>query len=497
MIALDGGDLKFIRRRLDRLPTMRAALEKGGLIETTMPPGLPGAAWHTFTNACEPGKHGLYQHLIWNPARMSLRKMNPEWCYCEPFWSDLEESGYNVGVVDVPYTFPRGLDRGVVVTDWSTHGQTCPFACSRPDVAKMLQRIGKSPIRRETPVRKTPAQLADIHRRLLRSANLKGDLLTEMVRDLDLDILIAVFAETHRAGHTLFTEADELEASESSDTPLLNVYREVDKQIARILHEVDPDTTTVVLFSVQGMDRDYAQGHLIPGLMRRLNEVFLQKWCGSSPQPPRYPGFISRLRSLVPDKIQHFVGDLAPEFVREFVVEQEIVGGLDWSRTPGFALRTDVRTELRLNLVGREASGFLERGSDLHHRYVEFVRKTFLELRDADTDGLLVSDVVDNHAMFPGPLQDVLPDLTVTWRPVPLALRVQSPTIGAFDLQPTDVRGGDHNDNGFAVVFDGPPGIEIPPLTTTSEFGEFVKNLAGSCLSTELAAATPVTSART
>ena len=70
MIALDGGDLKFIRRRLDRLPTMRAALEKGGLIETTMPPGLPGAAWHTFTNACEPGKHGLYQHLIWNPARM-------------------------------------------------------------------------------------------------------------------------------------------------------------------------------------------------------------------------------------------------------------------------------------------------------------------------------------------------------------------------------------------------------------------------------------------
>ncbi len=492
MIGLDGGDLHFIRRRLAELPRLRAALETGELYETTMPPGLPGAAWHTFTNACEPGTHGLYQHLIWDPSRMGLRRMNPEWCYCKPFWGDLEQSGYEIGVVDVPYTFPTGLGKGVVVTDWATHGQTCPFACSRADVAQMIQRLGKSPIRRETPVRKTPSQLAGIRRRLLRSAKLKGDLLTQMIRELDLDMLICVFAETHRAGHTLFQDVDERDTAETSSA-LLDIYRAVDQQIGRVLDEVDPATTTVVLFSVQGMERDYAQGHLIPELMRRLNEAFLQKWCGSPPRPPRRGGAISRLRSLVPARLQHFVGDLAPEFVREFVVEQEIVGGLDWSRTPGFALRTDVRTELRLNLIGREARGFLERDSDLHHRYVDFVRKTFLELRDAETNALLVKDVVDNHQMFPGPLEDALPDLTVTWRPEPLARRVQSQTIGAFDLNPADVRGGDHTDNGFAIVFAGPPcRDELPPLTSTSEFGDFVKALAERCLSGQ-----PMANART
>ena len=47
----------------------------------------------------------------------------------------------------------------------------------------------------------------------------------------------------------------------------------------------------------------------------------------------------------------------------------------------------------------------------------------------------LVADVVNNHELFPGPLQDALPDLTVTWKQEPLAHRVTSPTIGAFDLQ--------------------------------------------------------------
>ena len=53
-------------------------------------------------------------------------------------------------------------------------------------------------------------------------------------------------------------------------------------------------------------------------------------------------------------------------------MKREIVGGVDWSQTPGFSLRTDIRAELRLNLVGREPRGMLEPDSKLKEAYVRF-----------------------------------------------------------------------------------------------------------------------------
>ncbi len=474
MLGLDGADLDFIRTRAEHLPTLNRALSSGPLFEPKAPEALSGSVWPTFYSGCHPGIHGMYQHLVWDAARMGLRRIGHDWCFYEPFWKELEQRGHRVVVMDVPYSFGTGLTQGVEITDWGTHGQTFPMRCNQPDVAARIRRFGRSPIGRETPVKKTPGQLSALCGNLKRAAAKKADLVRLLMKDLEWDLFITVFAETHRGGHLFYSEIDAL--PDGGTSPMLEVYRSIDTALADILKDAGPDTTAMI-FSVHGMMRNPAQEHVVAPLMNRLNAAFLQDHCGRNSVKPRSRGgVVGALRKSVPARLQHAVGAAAPDGVRQWVVEREIIGGLDWQSTPGFALRTDIRTELRLNLIGREAKGFLEAGSRLHRCYIDFLRKSILNLTDADTGARLVDDMVDIQAQFPGPRSDRLPDYAITWRTEPAARRVHIPSLGSLTVNRPGVRGGDHTDFGFAILMPNGNGLppDLPPLDTVADFAHFV-----------------------
>jgi predicted AlkP superfamily phosphohydrolase/phosphomutase len=472
-LGIDAGDLGYLENRRSQLPAIAKLLDQSSVFQPAAPKALSGSVWPTFYTGKHPGHHGIYQHLVWDAERMGLRRIGADWCEATPFWQALEQRGLDVIVIDVPYSFPVYLKRGVEITDWGTHGQTYPAAGNRAEVTSFLRSCGPGVIGRETPVQKTPRQLDRLRHQLIESAAKKGELISRSLRAFPWQVCIAVFGEVHRGGHTLYSDSDE--RSSTAETPLLDIYRAVDKAIARILGEVDLESTTVVLFSVHGMMRDNAQGHLVRPVMQRINRWFLGTGNGAG------PGIIGRLREWVPARLQHAVGAAAPDAVRQWVVEQEIVGGKDWSRTPGFALRTDIRTELRLNLQGRERAGILDTQSAAYAAYRELAKQTFLELRDTATNTRLVDEVVDIPKLFPGKRSHALPDLVVTWNQAPSARHVHSPRIGSLEVEPTGARGGDHTDSGFAVVTTPDAGSDtenLPALNTTWDFAAFLSQLA-------------------
>jgi hypothetical protein len=183
---------------------------------------------------------------------------------------------------------------------------------------------------------------------------------------------------------------------------------------------------------------------------------------------------IPYLRKAVPSRWQFAIGASSPDVIRQWVVEKEMIGGLDWARTPAFALRTDIRTELRLNLVGRESQGMLIPNSDMHGAYVEFMKTALLELRDRDSDARLVDEVVDTHELFPGARSAFLPDFVITWHSRPFVKRLYSPLVGDMSSdQPAGARGGDHTDYGFAIV---PPALaDLYPLHHIKDIAAFSK----------------------
>ncbi len=471
-LGIDAADLDYLEARQRLLPAFSRLLEQGRIFRTAAPKALSGSVWPTFYTGKHPGHHGMYQHLVWDADRMGLRRIAPDWCQATPFWQALEDDGLDVIVLDVPYSFPAYLKRGVEITDWGTHGQTYPLAGNRDEVRRFLRNFGPGLIGRETPVHKTSRQLDAIRRQLIESAARKGEVISGLMREFPWDVCIAVFGECHRGGHTLFADQDAGEPGDR-ETPLLDVYRAVDRAISRILDGIDLESTSVLLFSVHGMTRDNAQGHVVRPIMREINRTFLGTGNGGG------SGLVRRLREAVPSRLQHAVGAAAPDSIRQWVVEQEIVGGMDWTKTPGFALRTDIRTELRLNLRGRERAGLLDPGSPDCARYVDLVKETFLELRDAETETRLVDEVVDIPKLFPGERSDRLPDLVVTWKNAPSARIVHSPRIGSLRLEPAGARGGDHTDFGFAALMSPDTTLEnLPRLETTWDFAGAVSHLA-------------------
>jgi predicted AlkP superfamily phosphohydrolase/phosphomutase len=480
-IGLDAGDFSFIRSRRAQLPLLAKLAETGFFCEPAAPKALTGSVWPTFYTGSHPGHHGIYQPIVWDAESMGLRLIGPDWCAFRPFWADLEDRGRNVIVLDVPYTFPVFLKRGVEISDWGTHGQTRPAATNRPDVRAFLRKFGASPIGRETPVRKNRTQLAAIHRQLLESVDRKRDLIALLMEQFDWDVFITTFAEVHRGGHTLYDEGDMIDSS--ADTPLLDIYRRVDNALHCILESLHPERTTVVFFSVHGMMRDHGQNHLVKPVMDRLNQEFLKRHLGREVRLQRTGGLIAWLRQTVPASLQYAIGEAAPDSVRRWVVEREIIGGVDWSQTPGFSLRTDIRAELRLNLFGRESRGILEPDSKLMDAYVDSLCRTLLELRDCDTGNLLVDEVIPIQTLFPGERSHALPDFCITWRPAPLACRVWSAEIGEVEARPSGARGGDHTDLGFVSVSLSKrtkarlDSNAFPPVRNIWDLGSLIKRL--------------------
>lgn len=476
LIGIDAGDLRFIRSHAESLPTLRRFCDEGRCIETQSPVGLSGSVWPTFYTGTPPGEHGIYQHLVWDAEKMGLRLIAPDWCGHRPFWADLEEQGHQVVVMDVPYSFAGHLKHGVEIVDWGTQGQTQPFFCNDRDLSKrILREFGTSPIGRETPVHKNRRQLDKVRRSLIASARKKAELTQALMRELDWDVFLTVFAETHRGGHALFgAEGDP--ASET--TPLLDVYRAVDEAVGQLLKCVDLSETTVMAFAVHGMTRDDAQSHIVRPLLDRVNKRFMEEHFGVNPEVARGGGFVRALRRSVPSTLQLAAGELAPDAVRRWVVERELVGGLDWSRTPGFALRTDIRSELRLNLCGREARGIVEPQSKEHRAYVAAVRQAFGPLRNAETGALLVDEVVDIRDLYPGRAAEALPDLVITWHREAAARKLVCPSFEPIELTPVGARGGDHTDSGFALLM-GPAAEygELPPLKETHDYAGFIGGL--------------------
>jgi predicted AlkP superfamily phosphohydrolase/phosphomutase len=475
MIGVDAADIEFIEASAGELPTFRRVLAEGvrfDLDSTT--DVLTGSVWPTFYTGTMPGDHGVYHPIQWDPATMRARRVSDEWLYCEPFWCDLERRGETVVAFDVPFAFPSRLQRGIEINSWGTHEYLGAFSSNRPEIARELRRrFGAHPMGHDTPVPRSRRHTETVPGRLAAGARMKGQFARRLLAATDWSLFLVVFGETHRGGHLLWPEPG-YEPFTAPRDALLKVYRAVDEAVGHVLDGLDADTTTVV-FALHGMETNRSQGHFVRPVMDRVNAGLGER----AGPPPRIGGLVRMLREAVPGRLQHAIARAAPIGLLDWVSDRDVTGGMDWRRTPGFALRPDLHGYLRFNLAGREAAGILPPGGEAHRSYLDRVRRAFLSLETETARLRIVRDVLSMAEVFPGARSSMLPDLVVRWERLPQATRVQSGSLGAFSGEPDNGRCGEHRSRGFAAL-SGPRRSEsLPPLTHGRDFPAFVRALLG------------------
>lgn len=480
MIGVDAADTDFLRSHQGSLPTFRRLLSLPACREIrTTSSLLTGSVWPTFFTGRPPGEHGIYHHLQWDPAQMSLRRVSEDWLYAEPFWYDFERRGRTVTALDVPMTMPSRLERGVEILNWGSHDQLSPFGSNDRALARDVQRkFGRShPMGAEIPVNKTEPEVRRIRDNLVSGARRKGELIRWLMEVRPSDFFVTAFGETHRGGHILWPE----EGSDDSPLPpdaLLDVYRAVDAALAEVITAAETRGATVVVFALHGMGPNLSQEHFVPQVMDRLRSA--PSSTGQSNGDGEQRSLMRNLRERVPASWQNLVGQTVPVWVRDWVVTRQISSGYDWSETRCFPLLADYNGYLRWNRRGRERDGSLDASSQEQVAEKKRLISAWRNLRLSPDDAPLVAEVVEASEAFPGSRTDYLPDLIVTWAPEHPATTVESDQIGRIEATLATGRGGNHRHTGFFTVLgDGADAMERVEVNSIEDLSRLAAAIAG------------------
>ncbi|MFN7921889.1 MAG: alkaline phosphatase family protein [Bryobacteraceae bacterium] len=424
MIGLDSADRSLVEHWCDSgdMPVLRKLRDQGAWGRLETPPGLADdSLWASFATATSPGRHGRF---FWRAVKSG--SYETELCRYQPppvspFWVALSESGKRVAVIDVPKCPLTPGINGIQICDWLTHGRDYPETCSHPaDLAEqVIERFGADHTDRPQSEwmcwmeALPPERMPEFRRHAIESIERKTRLCLELLEQGGWDLFLAVFKEAHCIGHQCWPLLG------SQDDPVKAVYRELDRAVGALVERAGPDAR-VIVFSDAGMSSNETGEHFLDILLQQLESHLIT------------------MRQRVRRKWRR--SDAHPQAGRLFypLEHNEISGAV------------------RFNLIGREPSGLVRRGSEeqtLRRR----LTAELLALRDPGSGQPVVEAVLDSNEVFPGGERERLPDVFVVWARRGPLVGAASSTLGELHAGPHKFRPGNHVSGGFYVASG--PGI--------------------------------------
>ena len=456
MLGLDAVSLPFIRENIGQLPVLASFLESGTLRELQSPATyLSASVWPTFSTGKQPGEHGQYFPFQWSGRDQRYRRVaDPCWSEqfdCEPFWHVVAKAGVPTIAFDIAHALHDERAPCVQITNWS-YQSSGDAKASHPELLREIKRrFGRRPIGPEVPVPKNARQCAAIRNQLIAAVRAKADATLYLMQQ-PWRLFVTGWYEAHRAGHNLWAVEGDF-GSEAATSAMLDVYRETDRQLGRILAEVERQgsCTSVLVFALHGMEPNRAQDHFLTEVLWRLNNLYLGRETTGTNKPAAQNATAS-LRHMLPSSLQYWAASLLGEGVQDWVVNRALTGGRDWQATPSFPVLSGGEGLIRLNLKGRETNGFFDRGSAELNHYVEWLKERLSAIEVCCTGERLIDKIVVVDDTFSGVRRDFLPDLILDWRPTAPVHRIRSADIGEIEVSLATGRGGNHNDRAFAIA---------------------------------------------
>jgi predicted AlkP superfamily phosphohydrolase/phosphomutase len=486
MLGLDSISLPFIQENLRTLPVLASLLKRGVLRPLSTPAThLSAAVWPTFLSGKQPGEHGQYFPFQWSAEHRQFRRIaGAQWSeeFADPpFWHDIAESGVLTIAFDIGHAL---CDEGapcLQITNWSYQSSGAAKA-SDPQVLKELRkRFGRRPIGHEVPIPKTARQCAGIRRQQIAAVKAKADATLYLMRK-PWRLFVSGWYEVHRAGHNLWPSDGDF-ASDASPDAMLAVYQETDRQVGRICAALDRDETetSLLLFSLHGMEPNRAQDHFLPEILSRLNLIYLGEQLNRSERPSTLNA-MALLRRALPATLQYRTASLLGEAVQDWVVNRALTAGREWDRTPSFSLISGGEGLIRINVKGRESPGFFDPESAELAAYVSWLGERLAAIEVCETGEPLIEEIVNVDAVFPGARRRFLPDMILRWAPKAPVHRIRSPEIGVIEVSLATGRGGNHNDRAFMIASGGDAFLQaVAPIHDVADLGKAAEALLLTC----------------
>jgi predicted AlkP superfamily phosphohydrolase/phosphomutase len=478
VIGLDAAEPSLVRQLMEQgeMPALKSLLARGAWRRVHSPADIgSGAVWPTFITGEDPKVHGIYGEWAWQPHLMNINRYTGR--HLTPFWQSLAQRGATIGVLDVPFAPIVGLPAGFEVSEWGAHDALEGRMQLHPaSLSDLVSQTRPHPFQREN----IDASGPDDYQRLTRVASesldgvkLRGEVARRLILETEPNLALVTFTEIHHAAHYFwhalapshpFYADDSFRNSRAvaaASSALLDIYREVDKQIAGLI-EVAGREAFVMIFSLHGMQPT----HGIPSFLAPL--LLETKWSritGLSSQSWRERALsaFAALKRHTPLPLKKLYYKTVPRTATYQLAQTTMLPSYDWSRTRAFSLPTDQHGWIRLNLMNREARGIVP--LEQYEATCCELRQMLLELVTEEGEPLVRDCFITSNSREEA-LAQPLPDLIVHYTDAAFRspLRIKGLSLEA---KPTGKKfTGQHAPEGFLLATDE-QGV-IPDAATIS-----------------------------
>jgi len=483
LIGLDAFDPELAAQwaAAGELPALARLFERGARAPVHNPVGVfVGAVWVNFASCLRPDRHRFHCWDEIDPRDYEWRLRSPDPDY-DSFWKRIGDSGRRVAAVDVPHSRTPHAINGVEVNEWGCHDRHFGLHSSPVDrTAQLVAAHGLHPVYGiESYAARDFAPDDLVHRRgryrtiveeralleeLKAGAITKGEILQSLAREESWDLLVGVFGESHAVGHQQYHLHDRSHPRFDSETqqrlggdPLLQVYREIDAALGRLLDFVSTDALVLVHLS-HGMTVHNDGTHLLDEVLALLDQGSPKRSAANVLRKIAQPA-APELRRLatawrVPASARRFLG----QWLRAGRPRHRA------GRRFFMAPNNSVYGGVRLNLAGREPRGRVEPNEV--EELCRTLERDLLELINVATGKPAILAVIRSDAHHIRHPDDTMPDLFIEWdRSAPIET-VLSPKTGMVRTAYTGSRSGDHRPDGLLLAMgpDFAAGAEFPAI---------------------------------
>lgn len=438
LLGLDAGDAELIERWCGEglLPNISRMRSRGAWARLrTTAEVTHVSAWPSIFTGTTPDKHGLYHAYVMKPGEQAPRRPRPDRSPYPFLWKILSDRGKRCVIMDAFLTCPLEPFNGVQIVDWGSWSWFWEPTITPAALNKEIQdRFGSYPAEDHSLVGMAPpTDLQGFRQRLLAATVKKTEVVRWLMEREDWDFFLAVFGESHPAGHYFWHLHDPSypahppKGAGALHHALRDVYVALDRAIGEVLQSVD-DRTTVFLVSGDGMGPNYSGSHLLAHLLTRMG-LFSQQGIdegvvasgassrrpdATKPAPPRVD-VLSTIRQMIPERVRVVVsGTLLPRGLRERLSLRWKTAGITWEDTRAFLIENANEGYIRINLKGREPKGIVGAGLE-YETLCDEIARTARDMVNPANEAPAALTVYKTDDLYRGPCRDEMPDVIINW----------------------------------------------------------------------------------
>jgi predicted AlkP superfamily phosphohydrolase/phosphomutase len=419
VIGLDGATLDLILpwANAGHLPTLTRLMKNGGGSRLhSVSPVVSAAAWATFMTGTNPGKHGVFDFMYRKENDYRLRPTNSQHITNPSLWRLLSDQGRQVGVINVPMTFPPEEVNGILVSGLGTPNYKT-FTHPPEYGERLLQEGYRVNRKMYYPENNLDGFLTDTYEIIDSITNAA----LRFIKEQTWDFFMVVYRDTDDVAHGFWRFMDSSHPKYDPDSiyknAVLDLYKQLDKDIGDLVDAAGSDTTIFII-------SDHGFGPL-------YKDVYLNEWLRKNGFLSTKPiqarrnilsslgftrDYISRtLRKFHMHRVERAIKDIMGDRIEMLprVRWPDFSEGIDWSKTRAYSF--GYQGQIYVNMVGREPRGIINPGKDYETLIAELTDR-LIKLVDPDDGKPVVTKIEYKKDIFHGPAIDSAPDIVITMR---------------------------------------------------------------------------------